>query len=243
MLRLVKLFYYFFKTHLLNTKQMKKTLLTIAAFLMLSIAAQAQEFKLGAQVGLLIPKLDLEKAQSSVNTQEFDGATGFQVGLAARLKFSTLYVQVEPTYSRIGGEVKLAKNSTSVSEKFNSSRFDLPVMIGARFGIGEVFGVRINAGPMASFYLNNTSLQDDLKQAYQKINDTAQSVESDDFDAKNFQFAYQAGVGVDVTKFSLDVRYEGSFGDYLEGTGTAKELGLSGLSTSQFVVKLGYFFK
>jgi hypothetical protein len=101
----------------------------------------------------------------------------------------------------------------------------------------------VNAGPMASFYLNNTSLKDDLTQAYQTINTTSEAVKNDDFDAKNFQFAYQAGVGVDITKFSLDVRYEGSFGDYLEGSGKAKELGLSGLSTSQFVVKLGYFFK
>ncbi|GAB4329416.1 MAG: hypothetical protein OHK0038_03420 [Flammeovirgaceae bacterium] len=221
---------------------MKKTLLTIAAFLMLGVVAQAQEFKLGAQAGLLIPKIDLEEAQASIDKQEYNGATGFQVGLAARLKLNAVYFQVEPTYSRIGGEVKLSRNNVSTSEKFKNSRFDLPVMIGARFGIGEIIGIRINAGPMASFYLNNTSLKDDLKQAYEMINTTAEEVQNDDFDAKNFQFAYQAGIGLDVTKFSLDVRYEGSFGEYLEGNGKAKELGLSSLSTSQFVVKLGYFF-
>lgn len=215
---------------------MKKVLWLIGFLFYTVFTAKAQELKVAAQAGLLLPKLDVEEIEKDLKKQEFKGSTGFQVGAAVHLRFNTIYLQVEPTYSRMGGKVELVKDGTSgnsrveVSEKFAMSRFDVPMLLGARVGLGEVIGLRFNAGPMASLVLGNKSFRDDLNQAYNEVN---KSIDSNDI--KNFQVAYQAGVGVDVLKLALDVRYEGMFGDYVK-TEFMK------LSTKQFVIKLSYFF-
>lgn len=213
---------------------MKKVCLLISFFCV--FFAKAQELKMGLQAGLLLPKLDVEEIEKDLKKQEFKGSTGFQAGAVVHLRFNSVYLQVEPTYSRMGGKVNLVKEASTgnqrieVSEKFAMSRFDVPMLLGVRLGLGEVVGIRFNAGPMASLVLGNKSFRDDLNEAYNEVN---KSIDSKDI--KNFQVAYQAGVGVDVLKLALDVRYEGMFGDYVK-TDFMK------LSTKQFVIKASYFF-
>lgn len=80
------------------------------------------------------------------------------------------------------------------------SNIDIPLLLGVR--IGKTF--RINAGPMATFRLSNRPLSDAFGEFIGA---------SEDFYDNRTTFGYQAGIGFDFGRLSLDARYEGNFND------------------------------
>ena len=81
------------------------------------------------------------------------------------------------------------------TQKFN--KIDIPVIVGWKIG-----PARLGLGPVASF---NLSQSDGLKD---KLNELVTETTKNDFSKATF--GYQVGVGLDILKFSLDVRYEGN---------------------------------
>ncbi|NJO01641.1 MAG: PorT family protein [Bacteroidia bacterium] len=75
---------------------------------------------------------------------------------------------------------------------------DIPVMFGKRIGLGPL-GVRIQVGPVLSTVLSAKSIVD------------ISGVGKEDVDVKDETqsplIGLQAGVGVDISKFSIDLRY------------------------------------
>ena len=98
------------------------------------------------------------------------------------------------------------------------SNFDVPVLFGVR--IAKFF--RINVGPMASLRLTNNG----------KIGDSFDVITGGNSGAEfknRVAYGYQAGVGLDLGRLSLDVRYEGNFTDIVkvdfDNTTTASQFG------------------
>jgi len=120
---------------------------------------------------------------------------GYNVGGFLRVKIPLLglYVQGEPTYTRMNAE--LTDHNGDNATTLGSNRFDLPVLAGIKLAI-----FRLYAGPVMSWNLGSSVGWDDYKVV---VND-AMSVGG------------QVGVGVELGKIMLDVRYEGGIKHELE---------------------------
>lgn len=196
---------------------MKKLILTLAlAFIGFSASAQ---FTLGPRITLTSANLDLR--EEVANVKAGDAEFGFQYGLFVRFKVPVigLYVQPELLFSKT--ESTITSSAQNVDLSFN--RIDVPIMIGGKIG-----PLRINAGPSLSFL---TSAESDVAGAVLDIKDNYSST----------TVGFQAGIGVDILKFVIDLKYEGSLG---EKFGDAITVGGNSFATderaSQIVLGIGF---
>ena len=168
---------------------MKKLILTLA-LAVIGFSASAQ-FTLGPRITLTSNNLDLR--EEVANVKAGDAEFGFQYGIFARIKVPVigLYVQPELLFSK--SESTITSGAQDVDLSFN--RVDVPVMIG-----GQIGPLRINAGPSFSFL---TSAESDVAGAVLDIKDNY----------SNTTVGFQAGIGVDILKFVIDLKYEGSFSE------------------------------
>lgn len=196
---------------------MKKLILTLA--LIVIAASASAQVTLGPRVTLTSANLDLR--EEVANVQAGDAEFGFQYGLFARIQVPVigLYVQPEVLFSQT--ESSITSGAQSVDLAFN--RIDVPVLIGAKIG-----PLRINAGPALSFLTNAESdvsgLVTDIKNNYD-----------------NTSLGFQAGIGIDILKFVIDLKYEGALGEQF---GDALTVGGNSFSTdqrpSQIVFAVGF---
>ncbi|GAB3893182.1 hypothetical protein GCM10028803_07040 [Larkinella knui] len=112
-----------------------------------------------------------------------------------------LYLQPELLISAKGGKFDLIQTglaTQSIDVKFTT--FDVPVLVGFKLG-----PLRLNAGPMMSLTISeNKNLKDSFKQyTTQPIDETF----------KQAVFGYQAGAGLSLAGFQVDLRYEGNLSD------------------------------
>jgi hypothetical protein len=133
-----------------------------------------------------------------------DRAFGFVGGVFMRFG-RDFYVQPEILLSQKGGKFSVYENgvtdpSGNVDVRFTN--LDVPLLLGVR--IAKTF--RINAGPVATFRMSDNGKISDSFRQY--TGDNTQEV----LDNRT-AFGYQAGVGFDFGRLSLDVRYEGNFND------------------------------
>ena len=130
---------------------------------------------------------------------------GYNVGGFLRVKIPLLglYVQGEPTYTRLNAEIE-DRSGNKGTTNLGSNRFDLPVLAGIKLAIFRVY-----AGPVMSWNLGSSVGWDD----YEVVVNDAMSVGG------------QVGVGVELGKLMLDVRYEG---------GISHELSVAGVDNSNF---------
>lgn len=183
----------------LNTYKMKK-LLFVCLLMIIGFAASAQ-FTLGPRVALTSSNLDIR--ENATNVQAGDAEFGFQYGLFARFKVPVIGLYVQPEVLLSNTESTISQGAQNVDLSFN--RLDVPVMIGGKIG-----PLRINAGPSFSFL---TSAETDVAGTETDIKDNY----------SNSTVGFQAGIGVDVLKFVIDLKYEGSlsekFGDQVSAGG------------------------
>lgn len=196
---------------------MKKLILTLA-LAVIAVGASAQ-VTLGPRVTLISANLDLR--EEVANVQAGDAEFGFQYGLFVRVKVPVigLYVQPELLFSKT--ESSITSSAQNVDLAFN--RVDVPIMIGGKIG-----PLRINAGPSLSFL---TSAESDVAGLVTDIKDNY----------SNTSLGFQAGIGIDILKFVIDLKYEGALGDKF---GDAITVGGNSFSTderaSQIVLAVGF---
>jgi len=169
---------------------MKKTLL-VAAMALMGTAASAQSGTgWGIKAGLSYNKNgDLVRKVSNSTQNVIERAeekTGYHFGLWGKLDFPKMYIRPELVYSKTKSSYNIENNSSD----YDLSKLDLPVLIGVKI----VGPLHIFAGPAFQYVLDNDlgGLQ-------------VQDVEND------FSVGLNAGVGVNLGKLGLDVRYERGF--------------------------------
>ena len=175
-----------------------KRVLILGMLLFTAYSASAQ-FTLGPRVAPTSSNLSIR--DNVANVEEGDAEFGYQFGLFVRIKVPVigLYIQPEALLSQTSSTI--TSGATNVDLNFN--RVDVPVMIGAKIG-----PLRINAGPSFSFL---TSAESDVSGAVVDIKDNY----------SNSTVGFQAGIGVDILKFVIDLKYEGNFGEKFGDTITA----------------------
>ena len=177
---------------------MKKIIVITCILLTAGVSAMAQlpNFAFGIKGGANYSKLKTEDDLTDENS-----IVGYHVGIFTRLGAAGLYLQPELYLGSKGNKfIKVEDtngNEVEASGKVRFTTLDLPLLIGTKIGPGKL-NLRFMGGPVASFVINENTTFDS---AYQNISDF------DNYKKQNW--AYQAGAGVDVANFTIDLRYEG----------------------------------
>ena len=171
---------------------MKKTLLVAVLALMGSAAMAQSGSGFGIKAGLNYNKNgDLigsvgDSGQDIVEGAE--GKTGYHVGFWGKLDFPKVYLRPELVYTKTKSSYDVDGNS----QDYDISKLDLPVLLGIKI----VGPLHVFAGPAFQYTLKN-----DLEDL--EVNDVK----------NDFTVGLNTGVGVNIGKVGLDVRYERGFSE------------------------------
>ena len=196
---------------------MKKFLL-FASLTLLPALTFAQGFQIGVKGGVNLSKLsfgDFIKTGTNPNgsptasvdgqtfrnnlSDSFDSKMGTSFGIYARFG-KNLFIQPELLYSTRSAQFGVIRNGQTETATITSTSFDVPLLLGIKGG-----PIRIVAGPVASFRINdNQTLGNALQQYTQGSLSDAWS---------QAYYGYQVGGGLDIGSLGLDVRYQGNISD------------------------------
>jgi hypothetical protein len=209
----------------------KLILIAIASFFLVQVS-NAQLFNYGIKGGIGFSSLkinDLTGISDGSDVYDLitgDGVMGYHLGLQTRIKIAMIYFQPELYWNTGGGTLEQVVNGgvTEVLEvKFN--RIDIPLLVGAKLG-----PIRLNIGPVGSYVISETNEGSTGDFDYQLYMDS-------------MNWGWQGGIGVDLLKLSLDVRYEGSLSDLSDSVPEFLEDYNMDPRPSQWIITLGYWFK
>ncbi|WP_020607496.1 outer membrane beta-barrel protein [Spirosoma spitsbergense] len=196
---------------------MKKILL-FASLTLLPALSFAQGFQIGIKGGVNLSKLsfgDFIKTGTNPNgsptasvdgqtfrnnlSDSFDSKMGTSFGIYMRFG-KNLFIQPELLYSTRSAQFGVIRNGQTETATITTTSFDVPLLLGIKGG-----PIRIVAGPVASFRINdNQTLGNALQQYTQgSLNDAWSQA----------YYGYQVGGGLDIGSLGLDVRYQGNISD------------------------------
>lgn len=159
----------------------------------------------------LLPSFDLglkagmNYTSISSGVMNADARAGFLAGAWGRIGMFGVHLQPELYYTN--------KNSRVAENDSRVSTIDVPVLIGTKVGVGPVGG-RFQAGPLFSFVTDK--------------NRDAEARWRDNFTA------LAIGAGADISKLSIDLRYELGLGNFSRSPENAK--------LNLWTLSLGYNF-
>jgi len=178
-----------------------KKLLIVFALGVLTFQAQAQ-VRFGLKAGLSTSDLNTgdliindQNTLESIRLGVKEANYGFQFGASFQIKTGLIFLQPEILLKSQNVDYRVTDFSEGpaftqiVNETYNT--LDIPVLLGIKLG-----PLRAGIGPVGKVHLNSTSGLTD----FQGIKE----------DFKAVTFGYQAGVGLNLWKLTLDLRMERS---------------------------------
>lgn len=188
---------------------MKKLLLTATIVISsMTVFAQEKLFTVGLRAGVNLSQVSGNDLSLSSGGRNFSfknndtRAYGFVGGIFMRFG-KTIFIQPEILLSQKGGRFDVFENGKSNGRTVDLklTNLDLPVLIGVKL----MNVLRINAGPVATFRLSDSGNIGDSIKEYQ--GQSSKEIFND------VTLGYQAGVGFDIGKLNIDLRYEGNVND------------------------------
>jgi hypothetical protein len=202
---------------------MKKLLVLVTLVALAQLATAQVGLKGGVNFGVA------EVKDRDIDWENEGIAMGIHAGTFARLNLGSFYLQPEVYYTFSRAELR--KNSPEIERlNFSFHRLDVPLLLG--YKVNNT--LRINAGPFASVNMNARSQNED----------TNWNAELNDYYNRTL-FGWQAGVGLDLWRFTLDARYETTVGNLREfdfRNSTLHDYLPDEQKQRQFVLSLGYKF-
>ncbi len=210
---------------------MKNKFIIVLCMSLLTSSLAFSQVRFGLRGGINSSRLN---SDTEVNTGDYKikcpnySVIGYHVGLISQIELFSFFIQPELLYSAIHNDLDVydlnsANPDEAVAVKQKLNRIDIPVMLGYKLKI-----LKLEVGPVASFMISSTS---DLK-----------TITEYDMQWNKATIGYQAGIGLDIGKIALDVKYEGSLSNL--GTG----INIGGTTTSfdtrmnQIILSVGLFF-
>jgi len=206
---------------------MKKLVLVIAVSLVTSMSYG--QFHFGPQIGYAGSKLSLD-----VDTITNSLKNNFLVGAFVRIG-NKIYVQPELNWLTQGSVFKYPSwnNLSPIEQTVKLSTIQVPVNVGWRIINLKVVNVRIFAGIAANFVVNkNITITGDQTNYPETL-----PTESD---FKNTIWQWDAGAGVDVLMFALDIKYVGGINNIFDNFQFSSSEHAITSKSSLFVVTLGW---
>lgn len=212
----------------------------IAAVLLLSVSTAFAQLDFGVKAGytssLSTTNLDLLKTGDyNVNSVNSELSNNFHAGVFARIGSGAIYIQPELLYAMGKKDYKVtmkdAVNNDVTYDKFVTiSTVDVPLLIGYKLLDLKVANLRVFAGPKLRFNAGSSLEFENVKGG---------TITKDDLmkDIKAAQLGLEAGLGIDILKFTLDARYN-LIGDMYQTQ--IKDLNIDKIPASTFVISLGW---
>lgn len=180
---------------------MKKLVMVLLVSFALLAVTKAEVFQIGIKGGIGFSSIkindltDISSGADAFDLMTGDGVMAYHVGIQTRIKIAMLFVQPELYFNDGGGTVEQVtsggiRNLMTVDYK----RIDLPVLLGTKFG-----PLRINLGPVGSYIVQESI-----------VHDLSHVPEDYTIFSEPLTWGFQAGLGLDISRLSFDVRYEGS---------------------------------
>lgn len=192
----------------------------LVALLFLSSMTYAQDlFDFGIQAGINIQNLKFKdfNGQQSYESLKCKSSVGYHGGFYGRFNLAGLFVQPELIFTNINADITAnTTNGSDETYQVNFNRIDIPIIGGLKLG-----PLRVGIGPVASF---NMSEQHDVL----------------DRGLKGGTWGYQAGLGVSISRLSIDAFYEGPFSNTADEVKIGDSYYPTDVRTQQFVISLGY---
>lgn len=191
---------------------MKKFLLAIVAITTLSVGSAVAGnnllglFNVGGRIGIISSSENIPTTSDGVKDAIKAEGTGWTGNVFARINIPKLplYIQPELQYTNttinipsIDNLVGGGKEQTAESHKY----IDLPLLVGAEFGLGSLVSVRINVGPVFPI-ASEKGFKDLGKEDFE---DAWNSLKTDP------KMTWTAGLGVKVLSLIAEIRYNGNF--------------------------------
>lgn len=207
-----------------QTRSFMKKLLFLLLLAATAIPAQAQFFQLGIRGGVSSYNVRYQDFTNINNVSiESNSDLGMHLGFYSRIQVLGFYVQPELLYTRTGSQITTSTPNQTTTSDLRFQRIDVPVLVGKKF-LGVFRG---NAGPVFS-----SLIRADLTESNVKANI------SDAY--RNNTVGFQVGVGVDIWKLVLDLKYEGSLGKFGESITTGGQSFTTDARPSQWLISVGY---
>ncbi len=178
---------------------MRKSILTITllSIVLSSFAQLPFTFDIGLKGGINSNQLSTENNTiNGVSYSDFTSAvkSGFNIGAFARLGGKKLYLQPELLYCQKNSQ-STSSSPASLTQTVNLKTIQIPLLLGYKIINLKVASIRAFTGPAMSFAMSGSNVKSNL-------NNLALN------NLKNNIWDWQLGAGIDLLKFTFDVRYE-----------------------------------
>jgi hypothetical protein len=177
---------------------MKKAVILTSLFLFLSIFTtplSAQWFAFGMKGGYSAT-LEQNQSYNDIFNASSNLQNGFHLGLFMRMG-RTWYLQPEASFNYYNYTSSLNYDHSIIfnNKKFQINTVDVPVLLGVHLANTRMFKMRVMVGPKFSFNAGSTT--DD---AFDNFDSFTQTL-------RNTRLGLDCGVGFDIWRITLDVRY------------------------------------
>lgn len=193
---------------------MKKIIIAALSVLAFTSFSYAQDFKLGIKAGMNFTNLKSDNKWLSS-----DAKAGYQAGIWGRLGTEKFHIQPEAYFTSKSATIHPNLDDAPgqlVQGDIKFTNIDVPILIGTKFPVGPI-ALKLQAGPLFSFVTKeNNSYLDNVDEAYEDI-------------LTNYKHSFASlvvGTGVDILKFSVDLRYEYGLGNISKYEGQKQTLNL-----------------
>ncbi|MFO7658323.1 MAG: outer membrane beta-barrel protein [Bacteroidales bacterium] len=179
-----------------------KRIVVFALIIIVSVAEGYTQIRFGLRAGVnwnYVKADDFVLNNNLRLTIPSDANMGYHFGLISQVELFNFFVQPELLFLTNKNKLIL-KNSSGDNEGYAEQRvyrLDIPVMLGVKLK-----SFKIQAGPIGTIFLG----------------DKTDLIEIENFEQnfKSVTFGYQAGIGFDLSRVSLDLKYEGNLGKFGE---------------------------
>lgn len=188
----------------------------LSIFFTASVQAQGVDF--GLRAGLNFPGMEVREFEDNATYDELksgDRQWGFHAGLYTKIDLTGLYLEPQVLFTNLNHELTATDDNGEEQDiALSINRVDFPLLLGTELG-----PARFYAGPVYSINIPESEK---------------------DLNLEDGSFGYQAGIGLQIQKVIVDVKYEGAFSK------TASELIINNtpyqtdLRGDQLIVSLGF---
>lgn len=204
-----------------------RIVLTAILLLFLSQASFAQFFTIGPRVGVSSSQVRIDDVRN-YDFESTDNKLGFQAGVFSRISILGFYVQPEVLFTNNGGTIEVRETSQGTANEireYTYNKIDVPVMVGKSFA--GIF--RVNLGPTFSYLLsdevNGNNAANQIQDVIENYNDAT--------------IGYQVGIGLDISKLVIDLKYEGNLSRLGNEISVAGESFNTDIRNTQLILSVG----
>lgn len=188
---------------------MKKFVLALAVATLSISSAMAGNglfgvLNVGGRIGIISSSENIPTTSEGVKDAITAEGTGWTGNVFARINIpkTAFYLQPELQYTNTTINIPSVEDLIGKGEQKESHSYvDLPVLVGAEFGLGSLVSVRLNAGPVFPI-ASEKGFRDLTEQDFVNAWDRFKA---------DKQMTWTAGLGVKVLGIIAEVRYNGNF--------------------------------